>query len=197
MSVIEIGGRRWQRICALDDILPDTGVAALYCDQAVAVFRVGQSHVYGIANHDPHSNAGVLSRGLVGSLTVNGVERLVVASPIYKQHFDLATGECLEAPQHSVRAYAVRVEDGAVCVAEALFEAGDCAAGEGVEHLSFRDPRRGIHKLLALKRNRLVGAQLRGDIKDGGWYAELIREQSDVTAFRGTLLFGRALSKAA
>jgi nitrite reductase (NADH) small subunit len=40
----------------------------------------------------------------------------VVASPIYKQHFDLQTGECLEAPQHSVASYPVRVEDGRVWV---------------------------------------------------------------------------------
>jgi nitrite reductase (NADH) small subunit len=189
---MDFSSRDWQRICALDDILPNTGVAALYRDEPVAVFRVGAGRVYAIANYDPNSQAAVLSRGLVGNLTVNGAERIVVASPIYKQHFDLATGECLEAPHHSVRAYAVRLQDGEVWIADALFEAGDCAAGEGVEHLSFRDPRRGIHKLLALRRNRLVGACLRGDIKDGTWYAELVREQADVSAFRSTLLFGQS-----
>ncbi len=57
--------------------------------------------------------AAVLSRGLVGNLG----ERLVVASPIYKHHFDLRTGECLEAPEHSVNAYPARVYDGKVWVA--------------------------------------------------------------------------------
>jgi nitrite reductase (NADH) small subunit len=55
----------------------------------------------------------VLSRGLIGSLG----ERIVVASPIYKQHFDLRTGECLEAPEHSVAAYPTRVSGGKVWVA--------------------------------------------------------------------------------
>jgi len=55
----------------------------------------------------------VLARGLVGSLG----ERVVVASPIYKHHFDLATGECLEAPEHSVRVHAVRNENGQLMVA--------------------------------------------------------------------------------
>jgi len=55
----------------------------------------------------------VLSRGLVGNLG----ERIVVASPIYKQHFDLQTGECLEAPENSVQAYPVRIENGTVLVA--------------------------------------------------------------------------------
>ena len=55
----------------------------------------------------------MLSRGLVGNLG----DRLVVASPIYKHHFDLRSGECLEAPENSVAAYPVRVENGAVLVA--------------------------------------------------------------------------------
>jgi nitrite reductase (NADH) small subunit len=55
----------------------------------------------------------VLSRGLVGSLG----ERIVVASPIYKHHFDLRSGECLEAPENSVSAYPVRLDDGTVLVA--------------------------------------------------------------------------------
>ena len=69
--------------------------------------------VFAIDNFDPNSQAAVLSRGLVGSLG----ERIVVASPIYKHHFDLRTGECLEAPEHSVRAYPARVAGGKVWVA--------------------------------------------------------------------------------
>ena len=38
-------------------------------------------------------------------------------SPLYKNHFDLNTGECLEAPEQSVRAHAVQVQDGRVLVA--------------------------------------------------------------------------------
>ena len=66
-----------------------------------------------IDNVDPKSGASVLSRGLVGNLG----ERLVVASPLYKNHFDLRTGECLEAPEQSVRAHAVQVQNGRVLVA--------------------------------------------------------------------------------
>ncbi len=188
---------RGQRICALDDILPNTGVAALYRDEPVALFRVGESRVFGIANYDPNSQAAVLSRGLVGSLTVAGRERIVVASPIYKQHFDLATGECLEAPQHSVRAFAARIEQGDLWVSDAVFEAGVCDEGEGIENLSFRDPKRGVYKRLVLKQNRVVGARLRGDVKDGDWYRELIQTEADVSGLRSRLLFGQAVCQAA
>ena len=104
----------WTAICTLRDIVPNTGVCALVDGQQVAVFRIGRGEeVFAIDNFDPNSQAAVLSRGLVGSLG----ERVVVASLIYKHHFDLRTGECLEAPEHSVAAYAARVYDGKVWVA--------------------------------------------------------------------------------
>lgn len=100
----------WVMVCELEDILPNTGVCALVDDEQVAVFRVGDDALYAIDNIDPNANASVLSRGLVGSLG----DRVVVASPIYKQHFDLRTGECLEAPEHSVRAWKVKLHEGHV-----------------------------------------------------------------------------------
>ncbi|HEV6965166.1 MULTISPECIES: nitrite reductase small subunit NirD [Roseateles] len=100
-------------VCSVDDILPDTGVAARVGGRHVAVFRVGPDRFHAIDNIDPRSGASVLARGLVGNLG----ERIVVASPLYKNHFDLATGECLEAPEQSVRAHAVQVRDGRVLVA--------------------------------------------------------------------------------
>ena len=93
----------WMSICAIGDIVPFTGVCALVGSEQVAVFRIGEE-LYAIDNLDPCSGAAVLSRGLVGSLG----ERVVVASPIHKQHFDLRTGECLEQPQQAVRTWAVR-----------------------------------------------------------------------------------------
>lgn len=105
----------WTAVCNLDDIVPDTGVCALLNGRQVAVFRVGGDapRVFAIDNYDPNSQAAVLSRGLVGSIG----ERIVVASPIYKQHFDLQSGECLEAPAQSVASYPARIDGGQVWVA--------------------------------------------------------------------------------
>ncbi len=103
----------WTTVCAVDDIVPHTGVCALVDERHVAVFRLGDERFFAIDNIDPKSGASVLARGLIGSLG----ERIVVASPLYKNHFDLATGECLEAAEHSVSVHAVRVEDGRVLIA--------------------------------------------------------------------------------
>ena len=105
--------QNWTDICAVDDILPSTGVCALVDQRHVAVFRLGADRFFAIDNVDPKSGASVLSRGLLGSVG----DRSVVASPLYKNHFDLQTGECLEAPEQSVRAHGVRVDGGRVSVA--------------------------------------------------------------------------------
>lgn len=105
----------WTAICDVDQIVPNTGVCALLQGQQVAVFHLNDGsapRVFAIGNYDPNSDASVLSRGLVGNLG----ERIVVASPIYKHHFDLQTGECLEAPEHSVPTWPARIEGGKVWV---------------------------------------------------------------------------------
>jgi nitrite reductase (NADH) large subunit len=101
----------WHAICALEDILPESGAAALVDGKEIAVFRVGDA-VFAIGNHDPASDANVLSRGIVGDI---GGE-IVVASPIYKQHFSLVTGRCLEEPRFAVPAYMAEVRNGRIWV---------------------------------------------------------------------------------
>ncbi|MBB3119764.1 nitrite reductase small subunit NirD [Pseudoduganella violacea] len=105
----------WTAVCAVEDIVPNTGVCALLQGEQVAVFRLnasGEQRVFAIGNYDPNSDAAVLSRGLIGNLG----ERIVVASPIYKHHFDLQTGECVEVPEHSVPTYPARIDGGKVWV---------------------------------------------------------------------------------
>lgn len=103
----------WIEVCALTEIAPDTGACALINGQQVAVFRMREDdRIYAIGNYDPASGANVLSRGIVGDLQG---ER-VVASPIYKQHYSLATGRCIEDAQYQVPAYPVRVVDGTIFV---------------------------------------------------------------------------------
>ena len=102
----------WTPVCRLDDIVPDTGVCALVGGVQVAVFRLSDDRVYAMANHDPFSRANVLSRGIVGDLK----GELVVASPVYKQHFSLVSGQCLEDPGVRVPVFPVRLDGDIVWV---------------------------------------------------------------------------------
>jgi nitrite reductase (NADH) small subunit len=100
------------RICRLEDILPNCGVCALVEGKQVAVFRLSDDRVFAVGNSDPFSGANVLSRGIVGD--ING--ELVVASPVYKQHFSLLTGRCIEDASISVPVYRALVDGADVVV---------------------------------------------------------------------------------
>lgn len=103
----------WTSVCEASDLIPDTGVCALVNKQQIAIFYSGRLNEYfAIGNYDPVGEANVLSRGILGSIG----DHVVVASPLYKQHFNLRTGDCLEKPEHTVPTYAVRIYDGRVQV---------------------------------------------------------------------------------
>jgi nitrite reductase (NADH) small subunit len=107
---------QWVDVCGLDDIVPDTGVCALVGGRQIAIVRVGEGdRLYAISNFDPFSKAFVLARGIVGDK--GGVPK--IASPIYKQGFDLRSGQCLEDPNVRVPTYAVRVRNGRIEVLDA------------------------------------------------------------------------------
>ena len=75
-----------------------------------------------------------------------------------------------------------------------LYSVGNFIGGEGTEDLVLRDPRRAIYKRLVLNGNRIVGAVLYGDVKDGPWYFDLLQNRTDISSMRNRLLFGEALS---
>ncbi|WP_151731763.1 nitrite reductase small subunit NirD [Acinetobacter ursingii] len=104
---------QWVDVCNLDDITPNTGVGALVEGQSVALFRVGhEKRIYALSNKDPFSQANVMCRGIIGDLQG---ER-VIASPIYKQHFSLATGRCLEDKDQKLLVFPTKIESGRVWV---------------------------------------------------------------------------------
>lgn len=102
--------RTWVAICAFDRLLPERGVAALVEGEQVAVFRTFDGMLYAIGNQDPFSGAFVLSRGIVGSRGAVPT----VASPLFKQAFDLRTGRCIGDPDVAVAVHDVRCRDGVV-----------------------------------------------------------------------------------
>jgi NAD(P)H-dependent nitrite reductase small subunit len=97
------------RVCLLEDIV-GAGVAALVDGEQV-LFRLDDDSIHAVGNRDPFSGANV-SRGIVGDLK----GELVVASPVYKQHFNLRTGRCLEDAGARIPVYEARVEEGWVVI---------------------------------------------------------------------------------
>ena len=101
----------WASICDVGDLWPNIGVCALVNGRQIAIFLVGET-LYALDNYDPASGVNVLSRGIVGDMKGEHV----IASPLFKHHYSLITGRCLEDSAKSVNVYPVRVLDGRVWV---------------------------------------------------------------------------------
>ena len=108
--------KEWRDVCAVDDVFPGTGVAALIDGEQIAIVRTRDGLFAALSNFDPFSNAFVIARGIVGDRA--GVPK--IASPIFKQSFDLTSGQCLDDANVRIPSYPTRVQDGRVAVCLAM-----------------------------------------------------------------------------
>lgn len=98
-----------QKLCSKTDLIAFSGVAAwLETSQGpkpIALFYLPghKSELCAIDHHDPFSNANVIAHGIVGD--IKGAA--VVASPLYKQHFRLEDGQCVEDESVKLRTWKV------------------------------------------------------------------------------------------
>jgi nitrite reductase (NADH) small subunit len=113
-------GATWTAVCHLADLVPERGAAAVVQGEQVALVRLVDDVVLAVQQRDPFSGAQVMSRGIVGTRG----DRPTLASPMYKQVFDLRTGQCLDlvgrepvgGADAALRTWSVRVENGLVLV---------------------------------------------------------------------------------
>lgn len=113
MESAGLAATQWFRVCQLADLADSWGEAALINGRQVALFRVGREDVFAVSHADPATSAHVMARGLVGSRG----RTHTIASPLHKEVYSLATGECFGRPELHLGTYPVRVVDGAVEVA--------------------------------------------------------------------------------
>ena len=104
----------WTLVCDAGELLKGAGVAARVGRFQIAIFKLDDpdESLYAVGNYDPIGRANVISRGIVGDI---GGEP-VVASPLYKQHFSLMDGRCLEDPAQALPVYTIEVRDECVWV---------------------------------------------------------------------------------
>jgi len=72
-----------------------------------------------------------------------------------------------------------------------LFSAGDFSGDEHTEEMVFQDIAGGSYKKLVVRDNRIIGAVLYGDTIDGTWYFQMMKDATDISGFRNTVLFGQ------
>ena len=108
MSEVAITRAEWLQVCKRSDLVANSGVCALVGDRQIALFFLPdqEPQLYAIDNWDPIANAGVIGRGLVAD--IDG--ELTVASPLYKQHYRLTDGQCLEEEEIKLASFAIAFE---------------------------------------------------------------------------------------
>lgn len=113
-------------ICPLSALSIERGAAALLPDGTqIGVFLLEDGSVHAIQQHDPYSGTNILSRGLVGTHLEPGEGEEpgeivpTIASPMYKQVWNLDTGEVIDAgggEKKPIDIFAAEIRDGAVFV---------------------------------------------------------------------------------
>ena len=121
MTTVAEATTTWVRVCAVADLTPERGRAALFDDGTqVALFLLADGAVRAVTNPDPYTGAHVISRGLVGSAAFeDGTEVPTVVSPLHKQAWDLVTGHVLRTggdDERHLHTYPVAIDDGHVLV---------------------------------------------------------------------------------
>ena len=110
IAIFEQTRVQWRALCSRADLVANSGVVAWVDGSQVALFylpgEVSDKQLYAMDNRDPKSGANVIGRGIVGSLAGD----LVIAAPLYKQHYRLEDGSCLEYPEQQLRTWPVRLQ---------------------------------------------------------------------------------------
>lgn len=107
-------------VCGVQDLLTERAAAALVDGVQVALAKIPDGRVFAVGQFDPFCDANVMSRGLVGSVRVGEEDVPTIQSPMYKQPFDLRTGEALGDVPAALGTWTVAVRDGQVLVGPPL-----------------------------------------------------------------------------
>ena len=105
----------WIPVCHREDLIANAGIALRLGQRQIALFYLPdeQPSLYALDHYDPLGAAPVIARGIVGDLQ----GELVVASPLYKQHYRLRDGQCLEDAGTRLTHWPVREHQGQILIA--------------------------------------------------------------------------------
>jgi len=149
--------------------------SGLYCNRGVVVSDTMQSY-------DPKIYA-------VGECVEHRGTTYGLVAPLFEQAKVVAN----HLAQYGIGIYSGSVTSTKLKVTGVdLFSAGNFREEEGDDVLLYQDPNRGIYKKLVLANNRIKGAVLYGDTIDGARYFQMMRDSTDVTELRDSLLFRQA-----
>lgn len=100
----------WITVGQWSDLVPGSGVGAKVGNTQIALFWIPEldNRLFAVSNYCPFSRVHIIARGIVGDIKGEPV----VASPLYKQHFSLVDGRCIEQPEVALATWEVRLNGG-------------------------------------------------------------------------------------
>ena len=125
MNQVAITRTQWLPICQRSDLVADSGVCVLVggpsvasgiaARKSIALFFLphAKPQLYAIDNWDPLAGAGVIARGIVAEIA----GALTIASPLYKHHYRLDDGTCVEDNNVRLTTYPVALDGDTVLIA--------------------------------------------------------------------------------
>ena len=79
-----------------------------------------------------------------------------------------------------------------------LFSVGEFQGDVSTEEITLIDPALHVYKKIVLRNNIIVGMLMYGDTTDSAWYLNLVKDKTDISAIRDSIIFGPTdLSEAA
>lgn len=71
-----------------------------------------------------------------------------------------------------------------------LFSVGNFTGDEYCQFITFKDADAKLYKKLVIQNNQIIGVVLYGDSSQGAWFHRLMEDQTDISSFRDSLIFG-------
>lgn len=99
----------WKPVCNISQLETEWGEAALFGTEQIAVFKAWDGQIYITSNIDPRTDQGIMSRGIVGDHEVDSKRRPTIASPLYKESYDLETGHCYTSDNFKLPVFKHRI----------------------------------------------------------------------------------------
>ncbi len=101
----------WHKVCTIEELEENWGEVALIEGRQYAIFRLTGDRIFATDHADPNSGALVIARGITGQKG----DVPTIASPLYKEEYDLRTGESLNSDFH-LPVYETRIEKSEVLI---------------------------------------------------------------------------------
>lgn len=103
----------WKKAIPVTQLAPGQGGCVIIDNLEIALFHYENNQWFAVQHHCPHTDQGVIARGLMGDK--EGEPKVIC--PMHKRQYSLRTGRNLENEvEHSLQTFPVKIEGDSVFI---------------------------------------------------------------------------------